>query len=169
MISIKKAPAGVKSVVNKRGGTKVLPKRAPQADADAAEHAVYAFVFGTAYLVGASDGELSDDEYNALGQMTADLLEITLTGEQLDEILGEADKALEEHGFEAAIEQLAASHTDPELRRAAFTIAVAVGCADGELSDEEVAVFEGLADAYGIDTDEANAIIDECTEAYGHG
>jgi tellurite resistance protein len=167
MISIKKAPAGVKSVLDKRGATKMLPRKAP--DPDTAEHGAYAFVFGTAYLVGASDGELTDEEYNMLGQMMADLLEINLTSDQLDELLAEADEALAEHGFEGAIDQLAESHSDPDLRRAAFTLAVAVGCADGALSDEEIAVFQGLADAYEIDAEEANAIIDECVEAYGNG
>lgn len=167
MVTIKKAPKGVKNVLDKRGTKSVLPKEPPQPDN--AEHGVYAFAFGTAYLVGAADGELTDEEYNMLGQVMADLLEIELSSEVFDELLGEADAALQEHGFEGAIEQLANAHTDPQLRRAAFTIAAAVGCADGALADEELAVFTALADAYEIDENEANAIIDECVQAYQNG
>jgi tellurite resistance protein len=167
MVSIKKAPKGVKNVLDKRGATKVLPKRAPEPES--AEFEVYAFAFGTAYLVGAADGELSDEEYNMLGQMMADLLEVDLTAEQLDELLENADAALTEHGYEGAIEELAGLQSDPDLRRAAFTIAAAVGCADGALDDAETGLFTALADAYGIDEAEAQAIVDECVAAYEAG
>lgn len=166
MVTIKKAPAGVKNILDKRGVTKVLPKKTPApATADAS---VLAFAFGTAYLVGAADGELTDEEYDTLGQLLADITELEISAEMLDELLEEANSGIEAKGFEGAIEELAAAHTDPKLRRAAFTLAAAVGCADGELGDDEL-TFHAIADAYEIDEAEANSILDECAEAYDAG
>jgi uncharacterized tellurite resistance protein B-like protein len=168
MIKIhKKAPPGVKSVLEQRGATKALPKEPPPEDSPEAE--ALAFVFGTAYLVGAADGELSDEEYDVLGQMLADITELPITGEQLDALLDAADSALEQHGFEGALDALASMQEDPDLRRSAYAIAVAVGCADGVLTDEETSMFAALADAFDIAEDEAEAIIEECIAAYAAG
>jgi tellurite resistance protein len=168
MIKIhKKTPPGVKSVLEQRGATKVLPKAPPPEDSPEAE--ALAFIFGTAYLVGAADGELSDEEYDVLGQMLADITDLPITAEQLDTMLEAADSALEQHGYEGALEALASMHEDPDLRRSAYAIAVAVGCADGVLTDEETAVFAALADVFEIPEDEAGAIIEECAAAYAAG
>jgi len=163
----KKTPSGVKGVLDKRGATKVVPKSVPPEDSP--EATVLAFVFATAYVVGAADGELSDEEYGALGQTLADVTGLDITQEQLESMLEASDAALREKGYEGAIEELAAMAEDPELRRAAYTIAAAVGCADGALADEEVAVFSALADAYEIPEAEATAIIEECAAAYEAG
>lgn len=150
-----------------RGTTKLIPKSVPPRHSP--EDIALTFVFATAYVVGAADGELTDEEYETLGQTLADVTGLDVTAEQLDTMLEASDKVLQEQGYESAIEQLAGLVSDPDLRRAAYTIAAAVGCADGVLGDEEVAVFSALADAYEIPEAEATSIIDECAAAYQNG
>ncbi|MBL8681872.1 MAG: tellurite resistance TerB family protein [Myxococcales bacterium] len=167
MIKIKKTPPGVKGMLEGRGATKLIPKNVPPRNSP--EDIALTFVFATAYVVGAADGELTDEEYETLGQMLADVTGLDISAEQLDSMLEASDKVLQEQGYESAIEELSHMAPDPELRRSAYTIAVAVGCADGALADEEVAVFSALADAYEIPEEEATAIIDECAAAYSNG
>lgn len=109
------------------------------------------------------DGEQSEaTEISALGEMLAgiDLYE-DYTDEDFEALGTELGKLFNEEGVEAVVNQAIATAKEEGLEEAAFTVALVVVAADGEVPETEQEYIDNLGDALGIPTERSNEIIDE--------
>ncbi|MDP3274405.1 MAG: tellurite resistance TerB family protein [Deltaproteobacteria bacterium] len=159
-----KASEEVKRALQERG---LLAERRPEDESQTAAHTsidVLRFYCQIAFLIASSDGVLSEEEHYAIGSLLRSLLDVEVSQDALDEWVDQVDQVVQNHGVETAMGMLAASMTEPSVRRSALAIAAAVGCVDGPLCEEEVSVFESLADAFDIDDGDAREVLETCEQ-----
>lgn len=104
-----------------------------------------------AFLIAASDGSASEQEYDAL----LDRLEILggVDRDAIDQLLAGAAKALEEGGFAPRVAHVADLIGDADDGEAALMLGLAVALADDDFSADERDVAAQLAKALRLDID----------------
>jgi tellurite resistance protein len=104
-----------------------------------------------AFLIAASDGSASEQEYDAL----LDRLEILggVDRDAIDELLAGAAKTLEESGFDPSVARVADLLGDADDGEAALMLGLAVALADDDFSTDEREIAAQLAKALRLDID----------------
>lgn len=102
-----------------------------------------------AFLIAASDGTQSEEEYDAL----LDRLEILggVERDKIDEKLTAAAQALEASGTAPRIAYVGELVGDADAAAAVYMLALAIALADNEVSDDERKAADELAVGLGID------------------
>ncbi len=104
-----------------------------------------------AFLIAASDGSASEQEYDAL----LDRLEILggVNRDAIDQLLSSAAKALEEGGFDPSVAHVAELVGDADDGEAVLMVGLAVALADDDVSTDEREIATQLAKAMRLDID----------------
>lgn len=124
----------------------------------------------SAFLMAAADGELSQSEYEQLVATIEYLTSKRFAGDQLRGLIAQLTESLQNDGWQARIDAVAATLTDPIARRNAYRLAAGVSFIDGEVQPDEERLFGLLAEAFAIPTDEASQILVEVRdELFGAG
>jgi len=99
-------------------------------------------------LIAAADGNVSEQEYDAL----LDRLEILggVDRDKIDTLLTDVSRDVEASGFEGRVARVAELIADRGAAEAALMLGLAIGLADNEFSKEEREVATQLATALGI-------------------
>lgn len=121
-----------------------------------------------AYLAAASDGVVTDEEYDTIAQLVFDRCggEVPLRG--VVKIIEACAAALEEEGFEARMDQIAATLPDAEAQGAALYAASDVILGDDEYDAEnEGAFYDDLAAKLEFSEELAAEIWNNQCETYG--
>lgn len=114
-----------------------------------------------AFMMSVVDGEMSDEEYDALVHAINEISGSDGANEEQILDLLEANAALyDEIGFAGCTREIAARLTNPELREAAVTIAGTLAFLDGKITTQENAAFRMLANALGFTETEATKILE---------
>jgi tellurite resistance protein len=102
----------------------------------------------TAFVIAASDGNASEQEYDAL----LDRLEILgdVDRDKIDQLLTVASNQLEASGFDPLIARVGELVTDKAAAEAALMLGLAVALADDVVSPEERELATQLANALGL-------------------
>lgn len=113
-----------------------------------------------AFVVGAADGAVSPEEYDALLDRLIILGDVDR--DAVDELLGGAAQAMEADGAAPLMRRVGELLVDDAAREAALMVALAVALADDEVAPSEREVAQQLAAAVGLarfDLDAAVAIL----------
>jgi tellurite resistance protein len=113
-----------------------------------------------AFVVGAADGAVSAEEYDALLDRLIILGDVDR--DAVDELLGGAAQAMEADGAAPLLRRVGELLVDDAAREAALMVALAVALADDEVAASEREVATQLATAVGLarfDLDAAFAIL----------
>ena len=113
----------------------------------------------TMFLMMAADGTLAETERDAVRGAIRGLTDNLLRTGTINVMLETYEKRLGESGRDA--EEIA---EDPNEAEGAFALAAAVALADDEVSDEENAFINQLADWFGISEERAAEILDQLEE-----
>lgn len=118
-------------------------------------------------LMAAADGELHEDEYDAVASVIEGFLDGQVTRRQIRDIIHESVSHLESNGWDAHLDALEQNLKSDELREIALGVAAAVMMADGEYAEgEEDEAYFDIADALDIDHDRAEEIFDDVESSY---
>lgn len=114
-----------------------------------AEDSFLEAAINAAFLIAASDGAQSEQEYDVL----LDRLELLgdVDRDLIDEKLTNAARELESSGVAPRVAYIGDQVGDPDAAMAVFLLALAVALADNEVSDEERAAAQELATGLGLD------------------
>jgi tellurite resistance protein len=112
-----------------------------------------------AFLVAASDGNQSEQEYDAL----LDRLEILggVDRDRIDELLTAASQDVDANGFEPRIARVADLLSNKPAAEAALMLGLAIALADNDVSKEEREVATQLSAALGLGLLNIDALIEE--------
>jgi len=105
----------------------------------------------TAFLIGAADGTVSEQEQDAL----LDRLEILggVDRDKIDELLTEVSRDVEANGFEPRISRVADLVDDKASALAAVMLGVAIALADDNVSADEREVLGEIASVLELEVD----------------
>ncbi len=144
-----------------------LPRAAaPAAAAD--ETAQLEATLGLAYVVAGADGGIDDVEYDMFKQLLQGVMSPPPSDEELDGMFDRFDQALESKGFEGCLQE-AASVLGPAERRGALEVAAGLSVINGEVTEDEEAVFFEVAAKIGVSEQEAEAILSRAAEQFDEG
>jgi hypothetical protein len=156
----------LKKVPGVAATTATTPAAAPAAAPTAAAAAPggsprdIAFVDAMVYAV-AAKGELTDEDASAVAEAIAELPAFTNADDDALEALVDASlDRLEKGGWDAVLANLAAALPGAEDREHAFSLAVAVQDAAGEVDESEEEYISQLAAAFEYTDEQAQAIVD---------
>jgi uncharacterized tellurite resistance protein B-like protein len=116
--------------------------------------------FEAVFLVAAADGELVRSEVDELSSMLVEITGRAVPVREIEKLIERCAELLDRDDYDARASAIAEQLPEPNARRTAFVMAVGVAYVDGHVKDEERDVFGLLADAFGIDADEATAIVE---------
>lgn len=117
----------------------------------------------SAYLMAAADGEISEEEFDTLGQTLAEISESDVDVDDVAELL-ESMEEVRQEGFDFCVQEVRNRLPTRELREAAIVIAGAVAFVDGELTRSEEKTFRKLSHALGFSEEEATALVEEAMD-----
>ena len=105
----------------------------------------------TAFLIGAADGSVSEQEQDAL----LDRLEILggVDRDKIDELLTEVSRDVEANGFEPRISRVADLVDDKASAMAALMLGLAIALADDNVSADEREVLGEIASVLELEVD----------------
>lgn len=117
-----------------------------------------------AYLAAAADDKLTDEEVSHLVANVQGWLNNQLEPAFLVELFEHLAEQLAADGFQGRL-AAAAAVLDQPSRRVAYKLACVTALCDHEVHDDELEFLGGIADAFEIPADEAQAIFDELDAA----
>jgi tellurite resistance protein len=116
----------------------------------------------TMYLMMAADGTLAETERDAVRGAIRGLTDNLLRTGTINVMLESYAKRLSASGRDARLREIADEIAeDPNEAEGAFALAAAIALADDEVTDEENAFINQLADWFGITEARAAAILDQ--------
>jgi tellurite resistance protein len=116
----------------------------------------------TMYLMMAADGTLAETERDAVRGAIRGLTDNLLRTGTINVMLESYAKRLSASGRDARLREIADEIAeDPNEAEGAFALAAAIALADDEVTDEENAFINQLADWFGITEVRAAAILDQ--------
>jgi len=119
----------------------------------------------TMFLMMAADGHLADVERDAVRGAIRGLTDNVLRSGTIKVMLENYQVRLEQDGREERLRQIAEEIAeDPNEAEGAFALAAAVALADDNVSDEENALINTLAEWFGISGERAGEILDQLEE-----
>lgn len=141
---------------------------APKRQESSADDFFSALIEG-AFLLGAADGELSEEEVTTLGETIA-----YVTGEAMDpddfvEMIDAFAEALSESTLVERAKAIATAVPDVAARREVLTFAVTIALCDDDFADTERAAVASLAEAFGLGKAEADKVLAEVEQALAGG
>jgi len=119
-----------------------------------------------AFLAAAADGELADAEIEHLVGNLQAWLEAELEPKFLVDLFDHLASQLAAEGAAARLAAAAAA-LDPDARRLAYKLACVTVLCDLEVHDDELGFLGTIATAFGMTSEEAQAIFDELDDAVG--
>jgi hypothetical protein len=117
-----------------------------------------------AYLAASADDKITEHEVDHLVANLQAWLQNKLEPTFLIELFDHLGELLVRDGFQGRLKATAAVLDDP-ARRAAYKLACVTALCDHEVHDDELEFLGGIADAFGIPADEAQAIFDALDDA----
>jgi len=116
----------------------------------------------TMFLMMAADGTLAETERDAVRGAIRGLTDNLLRTGTINVMLETYEKRLAESGRDARLQEIAEEiESDPNEAEGAFALAAAVALADDEVSDEENAFINQVAEWFGIGEQRAAEILDQ--------
>jgi len=116
----------------------------------------------TMFLMMAADGALAETERDAVRGAIRGLTDNLLRTGTINVMLETYEKRLAESGRDARLQEIAEEiESDPNEAEGAFALAAAVALADDEVSDEENAFINQVAEWFGIGEQRAAEILDQ--------
>ncbi len=118
-------------------------------------------------MIAMADGELADEESEALAAAIAELSDEDVSEESIAQAM-EASATELASGWEARVQKLARTVTDEDDRESVLTAVATIMLADGEAEDgDECELYAVLAEAFDYDQDEADELFSKVAEEYG--
>jgi tellurite resistance protein len=122
------------------------------------------------FLMMSADGKVADEERDAVRGAIRGLTDDLLRSGTINVMLENYAKRLAEHGRDARLEEIASEIAEETSEaEGAFALSAAVALADDEISDEENAFINQLAEWFGISPDRASEILDQLEEDKADG
>jgi tellurite resistance protein len=119
----------------------------------------------TMFLMMAADGTISEAERDAVRGAIRGLTDNLLRTGTINVMLESYAKRLGESGRDARLQEIAEEIAeDPNEAEGAFALAAAIALADDEVTEEENAFINQLAEWFGISEDRAGQILDQLEE-----
>jgi len=116
----------------------------------------------TMFLMMAADGTVSNVERDAVRGAIRGLTDDLLRTGTINVMLEGYEKRLADHGRDARLQEIAEEIAeDPHEAEGAFALAAAVALADDQVSEEENAFINQLAEWFGISAERASQILDQ--------
>ncbi|MBL9020064.1 MAG: tellurite resistance TerB family protein [Myxococcales bacterium] len=137
----------------------ISPDLAPDLASDTQSARLHALL-EVAYLTAAADDHLHDKEIDHLVANLQTWLQARLEPAFLVELFDHLGKQLAADGFQARLKAVA-SQLDAGTRRLAYKLACLTALCDYEVHDDELKILGGIADAFGIVPNDAQATFDE--------
>lgn len=150
---------------NARSADLLLPDPSALRDAEGERRA--ATMVEAAFLLAAADGQLEAQELGELTSLLSGVLGGSLTPSQTATHLEAFQATLEKEGKSARIAAIAAAATTPEERRELLGFASLVALCDDDLAPAELFVLHSLGRAFGLKTEDVNAIVRSVRAALG--
>jgi uncharacterized tellurite resistance protein B-like protein len=116
------------------------------------------------FLAATADGELSDAEHREFVKSAENLTSRQITGEQLEALLEQAKKAIDESGRDARLEAVKERLPDAGARKLALSLAIQITAADGVVRTSERELIMDTARALDIDGDTAADMVRDLTK-----
>lgn len=114
------------------------------------------------FLMIASDGTISESERIVLRGALRELTGGMMRSAAIEAMMDRFAQALEEQGQEKRLDELCNLLRDRmDAAEAAFVLSAAVAFADDEIADAENDILNALAEKLNIDSDRAEALLDE--------
>jgi uncharacterized tellurite resistance protein B-like protein len=117
------------------------------------------------FLAATADGELSESEHRAFVKSAENLTSRQITGEQLEGLIAQAKKALDESGRDARLEAVKERLPDAGARKLALSLAIQITMADGVVRTSERELIMDTARALDIDGDAAADLVRDLTKS----
>src|SRR5688500_12218038 len=122
------------------------------------------------FLMMSADGKVADQERDAVRGAIRGLTDDLLRTGTINVMLENYAKRLAEQGRDARLEQIASEIAEETSEaEGAFALSAAVALADDEISEEENAFINQLAEWFGISPDRAGEILDQLEEDKADG
>jgi len=119
----------------------------------------------TMFLMMAADGKVADAERDAVRGAIRGLTDNLLRSGTINVMLESYEKRLRESGRDQRLHEIADQIAeDPNEAEGAFALAAAIALADDDVSDEENAFINQLAEWFGISGERAAEILDQLEE-----
>ena len=119
----------------------------------------------TMFLMMAADGKVADAERDAVRGAIRGLTDNLLRSGTINVMLESYEKRLTESGRDQRLHEIADQIAeDPNEAEGAFALAAAIALADDDVSDEENAFINQLAEWFGISGERAAEILDQLEE-----
>jgi tellurite resistance protein len=119
----------------------------------------------TMFLMMAADGTLAETERDAVRGAIRGLTDDLLRTGTINVMLETYAKRLAESGRDARLQEVASEiEASPKDAECAFALAAAVALADDEVSDEENAFINQLAEWFGISDERSAELLDQLEE-----
>jgi len=116
-------------------------------------------------LIAAADGRVEPSELEVLAELLHDMSDGQLSQQQALAALRQSAGAQDD--WEARIDKLARAVTSDEDRATTLTAVAVVMLADGEVEEgDEYELYVLLADAFGYDQEQADALLEEVSEGF---
>lgn len=116
----------------------------------------------TMFLMMAVDGKIAEEERDAVRGAIRGLTDNLLRTGTINVLLESYQQRLDESGRDQRLHEIAeAISEDPPEAEGAFALAAAVALADDDVSDEENAFINQLAEWFGISSERASEILDQ--------
>jgi len=116
------------------------------------------------FLAATADGDLSDAEHREFVKSAENLTSRQLTGEQLEALLAQAKKAIDESGRDARLEAVKERLPDAGARKLELSLAIQITAADGIVRTSERELIMDTARALDIDGDVAADMVRDLTK-----
>jgi tellurite resistance protein len=117
------------------------------------------------FLMMSADGKLADAERDAVRGAIRGLTNDLLRSGTINVMLENYAKRLSEQGRDARLQEIASDIAEEKSEaEAAFALAAAVALADDEVTDEENAFINQLAEWFGISPGRASEILDQLAD-----
>jgi hypothetical protein len=121
-------------------------------------------IIETMVLLAAIDGFVTDDELGQLRSSIEKMVSPEPIGSGLDELLAASLERLTADGWQARVKDVAGRIKTPASRSLAFRLGAAVAFVDDDVAQAEAEAIEALAAAFGLSSDESQAILREVVE-----
>lgn len=116
----------------------------------------------TMFLMMAADGTIAEAERDAVRGAIRGLTDNLLRSGTINVMLESYEKRLKESGRDARLQEIAQEIAeDPNEAEGAFALAAAVALADDQVTDEENAFINQLAEWFGISEERSLQILDQ--------
>jgi hypothetical protein len=121
-------------------------------------------IIETMVLLAAIDGFVTDDELAQLRSSVEKMIAPDAIGAGLEELLAASLERLTADGWQARVEDVASRIKSPASRLLAFRLGAAVAFVDDDVDEAEAQAIEALATAFGISSEDSQAILREVVE-----